>query len=768
MKPQRQSVNIRSLFGVGGESLDTVNQALFGSLASAKVRASDPFGSHPWVFASAIAIATAAGQAPFTIFRETDEAEAAKLEVFNRRYGKGFLATRGKARRAIQRYSQISAEKRFCQKALEPDFNHPLYEMLTHPNPYLKGDQLFWTTLLWIALRGHCFWVVDTEDQRIWPLSPDCFRPVLRSGTRGELVAWKFRTPVFMDRKSAGMVEETLSLDEVIEFKCPDHRDPLKGISRVAAIAPTVRQDLDMRDYAKSVVENDGDPGGVITYDAVMTEEERRDWLSKWEDRHKGPGNKRRTALLDSGFKYIPIALSPQEMQGAQQQEWNRSEILSVLGVPPSVLGVTEYVNYATDLGQKSNFWQHTVLPMLRLIETTLDATLFREESDAVVGLFDLRNVDALRNGLVEKVNTAQILSGAALKAPPSVAFEVVGLEVPDYDGIDENGSGSDSGSVGDEPAGTPDSEPEPEPEDGSSAPTFADLGGEDALQEGEEEGSSCTEEGKAAQPELLIVRAAAKRWDAFAEVEEEQESIFKDRVARWTASERDVTLALFDEAAKDIPEGKRNERGLITKAFPLDLVLPNLKKSKASLTSRVRPVYSGLLEATFDLTLGDFDGIPTFELDADSILDVLRKREANFTTDAPARLRARLHRTLSEGIAQGESLAQLRDRIAQTYRLAANSSKVLTVARTEVAGVMNETRHAMFEEQGIKKVLWTTAGDEAVRKSHEAFGRLKARPIGHNYLEEAGRSGILRFPGDSKAPAGEVINCRCVMIPVQ
>jgi HK97 family phage portal protein len=753
MKPQRQSVNIRSLFGAGGGSLDTISQALFGATASSKVRATDPFGSHPWVFASAIAIATAAGQAPFTIFRETEDAERAKLEVFQRRYGKAFFSTRGKARRAIQRYSQISAEKRVCQKSLEPDFNHPLYDMLTHPNPYLKGDQLFWTTLLWITLRGHCFWVVDAEDQKIWPLSPDCFRPVLRSGVRGELVAWKFRTPVFMDRRSAGEVEETLALEEVIEFKCPDHRDLLKGVSRVAAIAPTVQQDLDMRDYAKSVVENDGDPGGVITYDSVMTDEERRDWLSKWESRHKGPGNKRRTALLDSGFKYIPIALSPQEMQGAQQQEWNRAEILSVLGAPPSVLGVTEYVNYATDLGQKANFWQHTVLPMLRLIETTLDATLFRDEPDGVVGLFDLRNVEALRNGLVEKVNTAKLLSGPELKAPPSVAFEVVGLEVPDYDGIDENGSGTDSGSVGDEPDGGSSQLPTP---DEDSAPTFAELGGEDALREGEEEGeegASGSEEGKATQSTILIVRAAAKRWEAFAEVEEDQENIFKDRVARWTKSEEEATLALFDEAAKDIPEDKRSEKGLITKAFPLDLILPNLKKSKASLTSRVRPVYSGLLEATFELTLGDFDGIPTFELDADSILDVLRKREANFTTNTPARMRARLHRTLSEGIAQGESLAQLRERIAQTYRLAVNSAKVLTVARTEVAGVMNETRHAMFEEQGIKKVLWTTAGDEAVRKSHEAFGRLKARPIGHNYLEEAGRSGILRFPGDSKAP---------------
>lgn len=742
---------IKSLFGTGlygTQNLNTVFQALAGIQLPPIARAQNPFTNHPWIFAAATAIATSASQAPFTVFRETDDTQRRRRELFSKTYDQIWVPRRGRSRRAIQRYSQIPSEKRHVQKALDADYDHPLADVLLNPNPYQKGGQLFWSSILWIALRGHCFWVLENADSesvapgqlpdKIWPLSPDLFEPVLRYGTHGELVAWKFRPPQELDKRAQG-VSIRLELDEVIEFKVPHPTSFLHGLSKLAVTAYGVAQDLALKEHNRSIVENRGDPGGVVMYDAVMEEEERRAWLRQWENRHKGSGNSRKTALLDAGFKYMPIGLSPAEMEGRSQLEWNRSEHLAVMGTPPSVLGVTEFVNYATDLGQKRNFWDHTILPILRLVEETLDATLFFDTPDNVVGLFDLRNVEALRAGLTEKIEAAKLLCGAELHANPEAAFEVVGLEVPNYDGINTPAFGAEPPP---EPVVAPPAQPDP-------APVPEPVG--------EQAGSRAP---------YVRTRKAATRADEFAEVQEPLEKKFGGRYLRWINGERRITLERFDAAvsAHLRPHGASSKVGPGT--VDLTDIIPSLVDSQSRMKTRIRPLFSELLNTTFDFTLTDLGDIPVFGIDAPSILRVFEHREQHILTGTPVTVRNNLLRSLSDGIAAGEPIGQLRLRVAETYNIAASSHRTLMIARTETAGFMNETRDAMFEEQGFEEESWSTSNDEAVRDHHKTFGLAGTQKRGFNYLTLVGVSGRLEFPGDSRAPAGEVINCRCVKIP--
>lgn len=91
------------------------------------------------------------------------------------------------------------------------------------------------------------------------------------------------------------------------------------------------------------------------------------------------------------------------------------------------------------------------------------------------------------------------------------------------------------------------------------------------------------------------------------------------------------------------------------------------------------------------------------------------------------------------------------------------------TIARTEALRVAHEGTDLMFEqalENGSIKSeelerTWVTARDGDVRDSHDGMNGQK-REWNQPFVSDAGA--LLMRPGDSSAPADEVIQCRCVL----
>jgi len=81
-------------------------------------------------------------------------------------------------------------------------------------------------------------------------------------------------------------------------------------------------------------------------------------------------------------------------------------------------------------------------------------------------------------------------------------------------------------------------------------------------------------------------------------------------------------------------------------------------------------------------------------------------------------------------------------------------------IARTEAGATANKARTAEMARAGIQRHEWSSANDEHVRASHaSADGQVQS--VGAPFPNG------LRWPNDPLAPAGEVVNCRCVTIPV-
>lgn len=264
---------------------------------------------------------------------------------------------------------------------------------------------------------------------------------------------------------------------------------------------------------------------------------------------------------------------------------------------------------------------------------------------------------------------------------------------------------------------------------------------------------------------------ASAKRHLEFLKLQGALEDRVSSKYRAWVREVREATLRRFDREAKGnlpalIRAFAKAEADEVEK-LDLGAILPDFGESKSSLSATTRPTFSDAIGEVYDFTFDDIGGVPIFEVDDRRIVSFFDARHDRFTGMTTQRLIDRVRENLSQGMAKGETVQELRLRLGESLDMAASSAKTLQVARTETAGFANGMRNEMFVADGWKVATWDSAGDEAVRDSHVIFGDSGPQPMGFNFLTLVNATdGFLGYPGDSRGPAREIINCRCFHLP--
>lgn len=402
----------------------------------AGVRAMDPFGSHVWVYAAVMAIAKNISQVPYCIYRETPDDKS----TFRKR-----IIRAGRQRMAVPRFLQQNGRKQGRRiRGLQAEYDHPLAVVLNKPNPYMTANQLWALTIIYLQIDGGCFWLKMRADgtpvapgeapEILWPVSAKYFYPIR---TRGSFFGYQMSVPMSQSGQIIKMPYDILEPHEYCLIRYIHPGDPMLWMSPLSAAAISVSTDMMAQTYNRAVLANGSKPGGILMHEDDVDEDEEQKLKSYWKQRHEGPGNANRMAIMTGNFKYIDIGLGPKDMEFLNMRQWSRDEIFAVFGATKSILGLSESLNYATQLSQDNNFWDKSLIPLIRLMEDSLDTDLFYEEPDDIVGAFDLTKVEALSAGLTEKIAQAVQLTGPQIHMPPKQALALVGIDAETYDGDD-------------------------------------------------------------------------------------------------------------------------------------------------------------------------------------------------------------------------------------------------------------------------------------------------------------------------------------------
>lgn len=252
-------------------------------------------------------------------------------------------------------------------------------------------------------------------------------------------------------------------------------------------------------------------------------------------------------------------------------------------------------------------------------------------------------------------------------------------------------------------------------------------------------------------------------------EVGEPHERKATRNVAKWLAQyERELLKRVrrFAETGKDFGSPVIKADG------PEDPFLNELLPPSEAWLKKLDSALSSALNEAFKAALKDqateLGGISIPMADP-RVQAALRTQKIKVVEGVHSTVAKRVKKALADELGQPSSFVEMRQRIEETLpelteRLeqvfADKTGRAGVIARTEVTKSVNTARELQMREEGVEQVQWISERDDFVRESHtELDGEIRA--IGEDFKPN------LRYPGDDRAPAEEVINCRCILLAI-
>ena len=640
-----------------------------------------------------------------------------------------------------------------------------LHDLMTRPNPDMTGAELWEATQTYLDLRGNCFWIIERDHIAAIPefirvVDPERMVPAFNQD-RTAVIGWAY---------DAGTHKIPFQLHEVLHFKYFNPDDTLMGIAPYRCISMVADQDYFANVYNKTFFKEGAAISGFIETDNSLTDKQFSRLLNQINDRHQGVTKSHRIALLENGSRFNQATMTQRDMDFIEGKKMGKKEIYTAYGTNDVVQGFFEDVkSYEGMKTAMKAFWEGTLIPRTRHLQEGVTVKFFSYLKDGRIhGEFDLSTVSALKEDFGDKVDNAQKLFDLGYSRNAVNKRMDLGMEDDD----------AGDGDVGYLPANLL-------PTDGSrdpsapAAPTPADGDDTKALEHmsNRMKALSLVDD---TDEELIHSEEDLRIWDGLLKIQVPIEAKFKTEVTKYFLQARQRTLAnmnLFygkgigeiedlSDARWKSESAKKEYIESVAKGIVDDIFGPG-EEIKA-LDEALLPLYEVAIAAGASMVADEIGVAFTFDPLDPTFLKWQKLRITAMSPEMVDTVQEALRKTLTEGIVAGEGMAKLAERVKEVYGW--SIQRATTIARTESASMIEAGRYQNMINNGITEHKWFTAMDGEVRMTHNwLHGSVQSIGLKFKYVRgpEAGLGSPLRFPTDMSAPAKQVINCRCITLPV-
>jgi HK97 family phage portal protein len=113
---------------------------------------------------------------------------------------------------------------------------------------------------------------------------------------------------------------------------------PLIGVSPIYACAMSATMGNKIQANSTNLFANLSRPGGVVMFPTAIDDDQAANFKRRWEENFGG-GNMGRTAILDNGSKFEPIAIPAEAAQLIEQLRWTVEDVARAFHYPAFKLG---------------------------------------------------------------------------------------------------------------------------------------------------------------------------------------------------------------------------------------------------------------------------------------------------------------------------------------------------------------------------------------------------------------------------------------------
>jgi len=253
---------------------------------------------------------------------------------------------------------------------------HELLDVLNRANDFMTYYDMIELTTMFLELTGEAYWwKVRDERGKVIELFP-WFLPsgmTIIPGKDKFISGYVYRVP------ETGQ-EIPFDSEDIIYFRFPSPTNRFRGMSPVKASAMDVETERNARWWNLKFFKNSARPYGALKTEHKLDQETYDRLKMQWEAQHQGGNNAYKVAILEQGLDFAEIAMSHTDMDFINQRTFSRDSILSMFGVPKSVLGIVEDVNRANAEVSKEVFLTETIEPLMRKIVGSINEQLVTSE----------------------------------------------------------------------------------------------------------------------------------------------------------------------------------------------------------------------------------------------------------------------------------------------------------------------------------------------------------------------------------------------------
>jgi HK97 family phage portal protein len=205
---------------------------------------------------------------------------------------------------------------------------------------------------------------------------------------------------------------------------------PLIGVSPLTAAGTAALQGIRIQNSSTQFFTNGARPSGILSAPAEIDEPTAHRIRTYWETEYSS-NNIGKVAVLGSGLKFEPMAMSAQDSQLVDQLKWSSETVASVFGVPAYKIGVGPLPTYTNIEALDAQYYSQCLQIHIEQIELGLDEGLGLAGTDMGT-VFDLDGL--LRMDTASKVRASADAIKAGFMAPNEARQK---FDLPPVDGGD-------------------------------------------------------------------------------------------------------------------------------------------------------------------------------------------------------------------------------------------------------------------------------------------------------------------------------------------
>lgn len=299
---------------------------------------------------------------------------------------------------------------------------HPLLDLLKSPYPMWNQAEFLEAVMTYLLIYGNSYiWMRsndpgkdripnDAEPALIYPLRPD--NMTVKAGQNFLPAYYDYQDQEDGNFQKLRFNVSLVGKSNIIQLKKLNPLNTFLGLSPILPAFIQILQHNFSGRWNYSLLKNSGRPSGalLVPKETVLQEKQIDRLKSQIHDQYSGPKNAGRPILLEGGVQWIPMGLSPTDMDFSTTEKAAAHKIALAFNVPLELLN-TEQSKYDNLSAAYEQLWDEAVMPLVKQYIDELNANLVPRYGSNLTLQADLSNIQALMIKRARKMESMEKVS---------------------------------------------------------------------------------------------------------------------------------------------------------------------------------------------------------------------------------------------------------------------------------------------------------------------------------------------------------------------